>query len=80
MNKMKKIVFATQVFSLLAMLPLVAILEINHGMADGSRNYFSGIERKPAKREMVLPVMIKGERPGNSIPLMLETFFLQKVF
>lgn len=80
MNKMKKIVFATQVFALLAMLPLVAILEMNHGMADGSRSYSSDIERKPAQREMVLPVMIKGERRGNSIPLMLETFFLQKVF
>lgn len=77
---MKKTVFATQVFTLMAMLPLVAILEMNHGVADESRNYSSGIEQKPAKREVVLPVMIKGERTGHSIPLMLETFFLQHVF
>ena len=53
---MKKLVFATQVFGLIAMFPIVVILELNHGKRNTTEsNSTSTVIQKVEKTNIVFP-------------------------
>lgn len=78
---MKKLVFATQVFSLMAMLPFVVILEMNHTKAGGSENNSTpGFKQTTEAISIILPVK-ENNKTGNEMSSTIsETFLLLKAF
>ena len=78
---MKKLVFAAQVFSLIAMFPIVAVLEMNHvkGGSSQSNSTFSVVQ-KAGKTSICLPEKGKDKMVNEAFLLMLKTLFLNKVF
>ncbi len=78
---MKNILFAAQVFGIIAMFPIVVILEINHTKPGSSKtNIPSGIMQHTIKASIAFTEKIKDKEVIETYPLMLETFLLKKVF
>ena len=78
---MKNLVFATQVFSLMAMLPVVVFLEMNHTKAEESEsNSTLGFKQSTATISTSL-LSKKNGKTGNEISLNTpETFLLFRHF
>jgi hypothetical protein len=72
---MKKTVFAAQVFALIAMLPIVVILEMNH--VPPQRNMPSGSVNKTINTFTGLPEKTTDKLPGETFSVSLETFLLK---
>jgi hypothetical protein len=78
---MKKLVFTAQVFSLIAMFPIVAVLEMTHAKSGFSkRNSSYNVVQKPAKTNILLHEKVKAKMADEVFPITLETFFLKKAF
>jgi len=78
---MNKLLFATQLFSLMAMLPFVIILEMNHTKSGESEsNSTSGLKQTTETISTSLPIKRNGKM-GNEISLNTpEIFLLLKEF
>jgi hypothetical protein len=78
---MKKLVFAAQVFSLMAMLPFVVVLEMNHTKAEAfESNTTPGFKQSTATIATSLPSK-RNAKTGNEISSAIpETFLLFKTF
>ena len=78
---MNKLLFATQVFSLMAMLPFVIILEMNHTKSGESEsNSTPGFKQTTETISTSLPIERNGKM-GNEISLNTpEIFLLLKEF
>jgi hypothetical protein len=78
---MKKLVFAAQVFSLMAMLPFVVILEMNQSKAEAPEsNSTPGFKQSTATITTTL-LSKKNGKTGNEIsPTTPEIFLLFKAF
>ncbi|HTF28066.1 MAG TPA: hypothetical protein VK625_04430 [Flavitalea sp.] len=72
---MKKTVFVAQVFALIAMLPLVVILQINHVLPHRSAPFDHVSESKNAIIE--LPGKTSGELSEEALSLSVEAFLLK---
>lgn len=79
--KMKKIVFAIQVFGLIALFPIYEVVEVNHGMGSSSEgNSTSSIKHKTEIMNICLPDKGKHNMGNESLPVTLETFLAIKTF
>lgn len=77
---MKKIEFAAQVFTLIAMFPIVVVLEMNHAKPGFSkRNSSYRVVQKPAKTNILLHEKVKAKMADEAFPITLEIFILNKV-
>ena len=76
---MKKTMFAAKVFALIAMLPIVVILEFNHGAGDPSKNNSpSGVIDKTEKSIIRLPEKTEDKLSDKALSVRLlpaEQFF-----
>jgi hypothetical protein len=78
---MKKIVFAVQVFGLIAMFPIVVILEMNHTAGGSSEsNSPSSRIQTTEKTSIRLPENAKEEMENDEFSITLEPFLLKKSF
>ena len=78
---MKKTVFAAQVFALIAMLPIVVILEMNHVSGGSSENNApSGSIKKTENTMIGLPEKAKDKRVSETFSITLETFLLKTAY
>lgn len=78
---MKKIEFAAQVFTLIAMFPIVVVLEMTHAKSGFSkRNSCYNVVQKPAKTNILLHEKVKAKMADETFPITLETFFFKKAF
>lgn len=78
---MKKIVFAVQVFGLIAMFPIVVVLEMTHGTGGSSkRNSTSGVKQKIEIISICLPEKGKDKMGNEAFPVTPETSLLIKAF
>ena len=76
---MKKLVFAAQVFGLIAMFPVVVILEINHGTGNLSKsNSIPNIKLQTDIIDINLPQKGKDKMENESIPITIDTSLLMK--
>ena len=69
---MKKLVFAVQVFGIIALFPIYVILEMNHGTGLPENKNHSGVEEKPDKTIIRVALNSKIENE-NSITSKLLT-------
>jgi len=72
---MKKTLFALQVFGLVSMLPIVAMLEMNH--VPLHLNTVSESIHQSAAAAVVTPEVLKDELPGETLTISLATFLLK---
>ena len=78
---MKKLVFAAQVFGLIAIFPIVVILEINHGARSSSEsNSTSSVVQKPEKTSICLPEKGKDKMVNEAFLITLKILLLNKAF
>ena len=78
---MKKLVFATQVFGLIAMFPAVVILEINHTKAGAFESEStSGFKQKTEMKRLSLPEKKNLTTEKDVFSNTQETFLLFKSF
>jgi hypothetical protein len=79
--KMKKIVFAAEVFSLIAMLPIVMILQLNHAAGvSNETNSPSGVMKKKEKTSIDLSEKLKDKIVNKPFSITQETIFLTRTF
>jgi hypothetical protein len=79
--KMKKIVFAAEVFGLIAMLPIVMILQLNQAAGvSNETNSPSTVMKKKEKTSIHLPEKLKDKMVNESFGLTQETIFLTRAF
>jgi hypothetical protein len=79
--KMKKIVFAAEVFGLIAMFPIVMILQLNHTAGVSNENNSpSSVMKKKEKTSIHLSEKLKDKMANESFGITQETNFLTKVF
>ncbi|MEO5683209.1 MAG: hypothetical protein ABIQ88_11250 [Chitinophagaceae bacterium] len=72
---MKKTVFAAQVFGLIAMLPLLVILEMNHVPKQLNTPSAHGITTE--NTAVTLPGKVTGQFPGESLSVSLVTLLFK---
>ena len=78
---MKKLVFATQVFGIIAMFPTVVILEMNHTKAGASESEStSGFKQETEMTRLSLPEKKNLTTEKDVFPITPETFLLFKSF
>jgi hypothetical protein len=78
---MKKIVFAVQVFGLIAMFPIIVVLEMNHIPGSSpENNYPPGVLKKTEKTSTRLPERAKDKMANEVFSIRIETFLLKKSF
>ena len=72
---MKKLVFATQVFGLIAMFPIVVILEMNHKPAGAAKSNpaFRAVE-ETEKAILILPEKQNDKMINRTFPLTPQMF------
>lgn len=79
--KMKKIVFAAEVFGLIAMLPIVMILQLNHiAGVSNETNSPSSVMKKKEKTIIHLSEKLKDKIANKSFSITQETIFLTRTF
>ena len=78
---MKKLVFAAQVFGLIALFPAVIILEMNHGKRSARESdSTSCVKPNTEKISIRLPEKITDKMENEAFTITLKTFLLNKAF
>jgi hypothetical protein len=78
---MKKLVFATQVFGIIALVPIVVILEMNHTKAGAfDSESTSGFKQETEMTRFSLPEKKNLTTKKDVFPVAPETFLLFKSF
>jgi hypothetical protein len=78
---MKKLVFATQVFGIIALVPIVVILEMNHTKAGAfDSESTSGFKQETEMTRFSLPEKKNLTTEKDVLPVTPETFLLFKSF
>lgn len=78
---MKKLVFAAQVFGLIAMFPTVVILEMNHKSTDTSKTNSSlGTVQGTEKSNLLLPQKQNDKMVHETFTVTPQMFLLKKDF
>jgi hypothetical protein len=78
---MKKLVFTAQVFSLIAMFPIVAVLEINHTKGSAfKRGSALSVVQEQGKKSILLTEKEKDKMINEAFFITLKTLLLNKVF
>jgi hypothetical protein len=79
--KMKKIVFAAEVFGLIATLPIVMILQLSHAAGVlNETNFPSSAVKKNDKAIIHLSEKLKDKMANESFSITQETIFLTRTF
>jgi hypothetical protein len=79
---MKKLLFATEVFGLIVMFPIVLILQLNHAAVVSNENNSPSnvMKKKKEKITIHLSEKLKAEPVNESFSLTQETIFLTRAF